>query len=91
MGLAVLFRDGAGDVIGVAIEKLLEAEHRFDALERRQSRPSASAAFLAAATAESTSAAVESGNSAVCSPVAGLKTGAMRRDEDETLRPSMAF
>ena len=39
MGLAVLARDGADDLVGVAIEQLLEAEHVLDALERRRRAP----------------------------------------------------
>ena len=39
MGLAVLSRDRADDLVGVAIEQLLEAEHVLDALERRRRAP----------------------------------------------------
>ena len=39
MGLAVLPRDGVDDLVGVAIEQLLEAEHVLDALERRRRAP----------------------------------------------------
>src|SRR5262245_997254 len=53
--------------------------------------PQPMAAFLAAATAASTSSTVESGRLAVCSPVAGLYTGAERRDAEVILFPSMAF
>ena len=75
VGLAVLLRDGAGDVVGVLSSSCLEAEHRRARFSGGVS-PQPAAACLAAATAASTSAAVESGSSAVCSPVAGLKTGA---------------
>jgi hypothetical protein len=37
--LAVLVRDRPRDFVGVAIEKLLEAEHVLDALERRHRAP----------------------------------------------------
>jgi hypothetical protein len=39
MGLAVLSRYSADDLVGVAIEQLLEAEHVLDALERRRRAP----------------------------------------------------
>ena len=39
MGLAVLSRDGADDLVGIPIEQLLEAEHVLDALERRRRAP----------------------------------------------------
>ena len=39
MRLAVLVRDRAGDLVGVTIEKLLEAEHVLDALQRRRRAP----------------------------------------------------
>ena len=42
MGLAVLPRDGVDDLVGVAIEQLLEAEHVLDALERRRRAPTES-------------------------------------------------
>jgi len=37
--LAVLVRDRPGDRVGVTIQKLLEAEHVLDALERRHRAP----------------------------------------------------
>ena len=36
---AVLFRDRADDLVGVTIQKLLEAEHVLDALQRRRRAP----------------------------------------------------
>ena len=49
------------------------------------------AASFAAATAACTSSAVESGSEAISSPVAGLNTGATRRDSDLILRPPIAL
>src|SRR5689334_25308913 len=37
--LAMLLRDRARDLVGVTLEKLLEAEHRLDAFERRRVPP----------------------------------------------------
>ena len=39
VGLAMLLGDGAGNLVGVTVEKLLEAEHVGGALERRRRAP----------------------------------------------------
>ena len=51
----------------------------------------AGSASLAAATAASSSAAVESGRTAACSPVAGLNTGAVRGLVERASSPPMMF
>ena len=45
MRLAVLLGDGAGNVAGVAIQQLLEAEHGLDALERGRDPPAGGCPF----------------------------------------------
>jgi len=74
----------------VGIEQLLEPEHVAGAPDRRHVRQAGSAS-LAAATAASSSAAVDNGRIADCSPVAGLKTGAVRGLVERASCPPMTL
>jgi hypothetical protein len=53
--------------------------------------PQAGWAALALATAALISSTVDSGSSAICSPVAGLKTGDLRSEPEIVSLPPMAF
>jgi hypothetical protein len=77
VGLAVLGRNRLGDLVGVLSSSALNANM---CLARRSGGRSAQAgsASLAAGDRGVEFAVVDRGTSADCSPVAGLKTGAVR-------------
>jgi hypothetical protein len=83
MGLAVLLRNGAGDIGGMRVEQLLELEHVARALQRRHVAPFGRQRGLRGGDrAFSSAETVDSGRTALSSPVAGLNTGCEREEDD---------
>ena len=80
---------GAGDVVEVLLEQLLELEQRLQPVHRRRLRATPGYAFSAACTARSTSAAPPSGTRPSTSSFAGLRTSPKRVASESTQRPPM--